>query len=98
MQQEQDELNEYQVSSAAMRRNDRVARASKKHPMSHLSNQRVPSIFFSAVLEKIVMDLWNRKHYFLFRDPVDTTIWSTYLQKVSRPMCLSTIRERLGTL
>ena len=58
-------------------------------------NMRLPHVLFASTLEQLLMEIWIKPYVYDFIYPVDTKIYTNYLQFVSQPICLSDIRENI---
>ena len=71
-----------------------TTKSSKRNVAALLSN-RVPRVTFAVRLEKALMELWNSKHAHIFHHPVDFQVAQNYYSMISKPICLSQIREKI---
>mmetsp|Transcript_45235 Transcript_45235/g.79006 ORF Transcript_45235/g.79006 Transcript_45235/m.79006 type:complete len:1418 (-) Transcript_45235:87-4340(-) len=72
----------------------KVAKSSKRS-IGTVINNRVPRISFAVRLEEEVMKIWNNKHSIPFRVPVNAFDAPGYYQRVTDPICLTDIREKI---
>ena len=68
---------------------------SSKRSVGTVINNRVPRISFAVRLEEEVMKIWNNKHSIPFRVPVNAFDAPGYYQRVTDPICLTDIREKV---
>lgn len=59
---------------------------------------RLPACLLNSILEKVMCDIWKQNRFQDFRYPVNTSLVPGYSEKISNPICLSDIWDKLGVL
>ncbi len=75
---------------------ERGNRAFKRGSLAAARNIRLPSVLLAASLEKLLLDICNKKISFNFREPVDLNMYPKYREIITHPMSLATIRDKLA--
>ena len=74
--------------------NKKTSKSSKRtHEI--IINNRVPRVSLAAKLEEEFIKLWNSKYSIVFRNPVNSIEAPGYYLRITEPICLLEIREKI---